>query len=66
MFQADSSASSVQIALRGTDQVDAARFRHLREDVPFNRFMSELIKSGELHLDDVDSSPTFQLTNLIE
>ena len=50
IYQAESSTCGVPIALHGADQVNASRFRELRMDIPFNRFMSKLLEHGELLL----------------
>ncbi|KAH8768993.1 hypothetical protein F5883DRAFT_553288 [Diaporthe sp. PMI_573] len=46
---AESCNCGIQIAFRGTDQVCASRYRDLRQEIPFKRFMSELLKLAKSH-----------------
>lgn len=47
-------------------QASPSRFLHLRENIPFNRFVSELLSLGKLPLTDLGSPFGTTLTRLIE
>lgn len=49
IYESGSSNCSVQLSHHKTEQLDPSRFRCLREDVPFNRFMSKVLTLGALH-----------------
>lgn len=59
-YQGNLSSRNVTAAHAGPAQVGTSRFLHLRENLPFNRFISELLSLGKVP--STDLSPPFRMT----